>query len=225
MKINNIKCIQKPEIVYRYRSGKQREIDAILNDQIWLSNPTAFDDPWDCALSPRLEALPKEALIEINRLRVACFTTRNDNARMWSHYGREHRGICIGYSTSGISLNSWDIRPVKYASKIPRNNMLSSYSDVDAHETFNNLVTIKSQDWKDQEEWRYISWKTCGDVQEIDQDDLISITFGLRCSPRVKKTLLDTVGFYGHVRFQEVYRDPRSVQPCIRDCAAQHGKT
>ena len=216
--------MEKPEIVYRYRSAEPREIDAILNGQIWLSSPTEFDDPWDCAMSPRLEALPKEAVSMIERLRIACFTTRNDNTRMWSHYADKHNGLCIGYSTCGASLNSWDIYKVRYVGEIPTNKALSSYDGPDAYNTFRDLVTSKSGDWDDQDEWRYIAWATCGNIEQFDHDELISITFGMRCDLNVKKRLLNTVGFHGHVLFQEVYSDPARLGPCIRDCADQHGK-
>jgi len=214
--------MQKPEIVYQYRSAKARDIEAILNGQIWLSEPTEFDDPWDCALSPWLTELPSKALNIIKRLRVACFTIRNDNTRMWSHYADKHKGLCVGYSTSGISLNSWDILPVKYKTQIPKSKTLY-YNDANAYKFFENLVTCKSKDWDDQEEWRYITWRKSDNIEHFDQEDLISITFGLRCDPNIKRILLKTVGFYGHVNFQEVYHEPKTLRPCIRDYVDQHG--
>jgi hypothetical protein len=90
---------------------------------------------------------------------------------------------------------------------------------------FTRLVTTKSLDWKDQEEWRFVSRVSNGNILDIDNDDLVSVTFGLRCERSFKMQLLNTIGFWGHVDFREVTMDAGSMLPVVRRCIEQHGDT
>lgn len=49
----------------------------------------------------------------INNSAVACFTTRNDNFLMWSHYASSHKGICLEFDVSRQDDNSSKL-PMKY---------------------------------------------------------------------------------------------------------------
>ncbi len=40
--------------------------------------------------------LPKDASSVSAMLRVYCLSTKNDNILMWSHYAKDHTGICVG---------------------------------------------------------------------------------------------------------------------------------
>ncbi len=215
--------IELPNTVYRYRPAKCREIDALIEGHVWLSCPTSFDDPWDCALSPQGQTLSVAAKREIKMLRVACFTRRDDNTRMWTHYANCHRGICVGYRTNGVSLNESNLREVTYSNDCITYLDHLSYGDPSAFELFTRLVTTKSLDWKDQEELRFVSHVSSGNILDIDRDDLVSITFGLRCKRSIKMKLLNTLGLWGHVDFREVTMDSSSMLPMVRLCNEQHG--
>ena len=175
-----------PPIVYRYRplssDVREREINTLEKDQIWLSAPSSFDDPWDCFLSPELINLPTAATNLINRLRIACFSDREDNTRMWSHYADSHKGICIGYKTNGSSLNSWNLKEVTYSDKIPESFNPDIDDSVYCKKTFEDLVTTKSSDWDDQNEFRFISWDCYDNLIDVNREDIASITFGVKCS-------------------------------------------
>ena len=84
-------------------------------------------------------------------------------------------------------------------------------------------MTAKSLDWKDQEELRFVSRVSNGNILDIDSDDLVSITFGLRCERSFKIKLLDTIGLWGHVDFREVTMDANSMLQMVRLCDEQHG--
>jgi hypothetical protein len=44
------------DILYRYRPAHVRELRSLFNEQIYLSCPDDFDDPWDCAIVGNAEA-------------------------------------------------------------------------------------------------------------------------------------------------------------------------
>jgi hypothetical protein len=211
----------KPETIYRYRPAKEQEIHALIDTKIWLSSPFAFDDPWDCSLNPKKEKLPQEAIDEIGKLRIACFTSRNDNTRMWSHYASEHTGFCIGYKTSGVSLDNWDIISVNYNNKIPSLRKTDDFRSPKAFELYKELVRTKSTDWKDQEEWRFISSELFGSCIEVEQDDIVSITFGLKMKKTFRERIYNLVGSWG-IDFKEVIFDPKSIKPVVKFCDRQH---
>jgi hypothetical protein len=72
---------------------------------------------------------------------------------MWSHYGLNHAGVCIGLSTEKIRPNS--LRRVKYADKVPILDVRNYVGG--SSETFVQLSLTKSKYWSYEKEWR-----TCG---------------------------------------------------------------
>ena len=112
---------------------------------------------------------------------ILCLTVKEDNSLMWSHYGDQHKGICIGYSHSGTSIKS-----VNYCSeRTIRASLIKEFVDGN-----NNLLdTIidaiffrKSIDWQYEQECR-----TYGKFGLVDSEfDANEIIFGMRCNKDIK---------------------------------------
>jgi hypothetical protein len=49
---------------------------------------------------------------------VACFSERNDNLLMWSHYGGQYKGLCLEFRTEHEPFNK--LFPVKYVERMPQ---------------------------------------------------------------------------------------------------------
>lgn len=132
--------------------------------------------------------------IEIELMRhyergVCCFSTVYNNPLLWSHYGDQHKGICIGYD---LERNP---RPtpckVVYGgnrnvltSTITRaliNNELVALQDLDR-----DVLLRKASRWKYEGEWRLIGshglQDSCLRLKEL--------TFGLRCSSAAKHCII-----------------------------------
>lgn len=214
-----------PSIVYRYRplskSVRERELRTLFDFKIWLSTPEDFDDPWDCFLAPHLKELQPDAINRLLKLRIACFTSRDDNTRMWSHYADSHRGICIGYRTDGQSLDCWDLDKVSYLDQIPSVNSISDYTSPEAFDLYKVLTSSKSLDWKDQCEYRYISDDRYDPLIHVNTDDVASITFGLRCPEEDRDDIMKNMSYGTNIIFREVFNDPRYPLPQVRDCEIQ----
>lgn len=101
-------------------------------------------------------------------MRVACFSERNDNLLMWSHYSDGGEGFCIAFNTQKTALfNLGMLRKVKYAKKIPKGDSSiiwgggSQMLDFWAH---------KSKDWEYEQEWRLFNATNDADNKEPQGD-------------------------------------------------------
>jgi hypothetical protein len=93
---------------------------------------------------------------------ISCFTTKNDNFLMWSHYADKHKGVClefdfskeIGLLDSG-QLDATDsymlnFRKVNYSGSVPVVNIKEIFA-----ERF-SPVYHKAQSWEYEDEYRSI---------------------------------------------------------------------
>ena len=103
---------------------------------------------------------------------MCCLSAHNDSVLMWAHYANNHRGICIGISTSSLNymrdrmLKSYGIQvmldSVKYQSDPPVVDFFDSMSG--RIDTFERDVTLrtytKSSEWSYEKEWRLMIMKS-----------------------------------------------------------------
>jgi hypothetical protein len=81
---------------------------------------------------------------------VTCFSEKNDNLLMWSHYGGRYKGFCLEFSTAVEPFEK--IRKVAYRNVLPEVNLVQLLNQaVDLVET---LFCIKAIDWSYEAEWR-----------------------------------------------------------------------
>jgi len=135
---------------------------------------------------------------------IFCLSERFDSTLMWSHYGDQHKGICLGYSVSEAAKK--DIHKVDYE----QNDRLVKASDVvamlagdrEAEQRIDQAVLYrKAADWEYEQEWRLIGKRG----QQKNPLDLEEVTFGLKCSAEVKAVLVKAMKGRSHpVRFYEM---------------------
>ena len=95
----------------------------------------------------------------INKMsRFACFTEKNSNLPMWSHYANGHTGVCLEYDISSISdvyiINRFF--PVKYVSKLPDGTSLLAQDKTSRFSFMDYILIHKLSDWSYEAEWRLI---------------------------------------------------------------------
>ncbi|BCK61708.1 hypothetical protein BWQ95_21350 [Aeromonas hydrophila] len=120
---------------------------------------------------------------------VFCFSKDGKNMLMWSHYGDEHKGICIGYSNDRKPTPN--IRPVIYGKYgvIKTSSLYKAFvkNDKDEQTTIENEILLKkSSAWRYEKEYRLISSTGLQDSPL----KLEEITFGLRCPDEVRHTII-----------------------------------
>lgn len=117
-------------VLYQYKRANCDTLRQIEKKRIHLSNPTKFNDPYDCWLAShilikKLLDIEKDKKIKTpidefeesssviqakiqKNLRVSCLSKEKNNFRMWSYY-TNHEGVCIAYKTRNLFDN-----PVEY---------------------------------------------------------------------------------------------------------------
>lgn len=120
---------------------------------------------------------------------VFCFSKSGNNMLMWSHYGDEHKGICIGYSNDRKPTP--DIKPVIYGKHgvIKTSSLYNAFvkNYKDEQTTIENEILLKKNSaWKYEKEYRLISNSGLQDSPLM----LEEITFGLRCPSEVRHAII-----------------------------------
>lgn len=128
---------------------QNRDISKILSSHKIFSNTTQ-------EILENSRAKLKNALQQ--KVKISCFSETYNNILMWSHYAQNHTGFCIEYNISNLELtNSFkkQLFPVFYTPKpIDMSKAILSKQK----EIFENILIInKSEDWKYEREWRYIT--------------------------------------------------------------------
>lgn len=110
-KNNYSQIVNTGDYFFRYRNDSEDSLSALEMGELWFSNPIEFEDINDASFSDNSDDnISKESaesfLLFLKRLRnksmVACFTTRNDNEKMWKEYASNYSGFVIKYSYGDI---------------------------------------------------------------------------------------------------------------------------
>jgi len=275
--------MEQPGKVFRYQKFSELSLDALCHDQLYFSDPKAFNDPLDCqpnvesdsnvdelrsilreqiqkrveaetlsslssakvvgdtatqhaksiavqlaenelanigyhATNPDYEcsnidaecklltyAIQSELLKQYDR-GICCFSSTVDNPLLWSHYGDQHRGLCVGYDLNRKPKPR--LHKVVYGSnRIIHTSAIMKAIVEKRHEYQERLdrdvLLRKALPWSYEEEWRLLGNRGIQDSVLALKD----ITFGLRCPIAVKHALINALGSrLGGVEFYEIYQ-------------------
>lgn len=105
-------------ILYQYRgqisegNGFEYLESLFKSGALKFTKPSEFNDPFDCCPTlvgeDPINAPPDLVADMMNRLHqsaistshgIVCLTPHPDNMLMWSHYGDQHRSVCVGFDT------------------------------------------------------------------------------------------------------------------------------
>lgn len=202
---------------FAFRKCDKYLYQALNNEQLNLSSPTTFNDPFDC---PIIELLNNED--EVSKLmlqayqdclRIACFTyniklpyygkgekkhkrDRKEylNELMWAHYADSHKGICIKYQfcNSLTQLSGKNKSVVSYLKDVEYSDKaMAQYSSKNSI-TLKDAFFLKGKSWEYENELRllYYNLDKQDDHIQIDIPNSVeAIYFGLKCSEEDKKTI------------------------------------
>ena len=192
--------------LYNYTILDKNRLKSILNGKLWVGNTDKFNDPIDPVIKKNRYNEAYNYLLE--KIKVACLTTHNDNTLMWSHYADKHQGICIEYDISNISKRKEIIfKKIKYHTKMNRYRSFTSNDDltirnfaVDEYTEINHIIesfTIKSKEWEYEDEYRILFYD---EKNENPSGALInlpikSICFGVQTSKEDKELVYNLVQY------------------------------
>lgn len=172
--------------LYKYQNIAKYRISSLLKGYIYFSKRSALNDPFE--LDPvyydidrivkkgiTIEQLKKIMKDFYENMGVLSLSSRPDNMPLWTHYGDEHKGICVEYDINSIDKNAhkefynrifkavYTSERIDITSTIERTiEMIKNnvYSDTFDKGTLILLISmlIKQKDWLYEDEWR-ILWE------------------------------------------------------------------
>jgi len=137
---------------------------------------------------------------------VVSLSERWQSPLMWSHYGDQHRGLCVGYS---IPANvTGEVRKVNYGGgRLVLASAVSAMlgGDAGAQRQVDDLVLLqKAPDWSYESEWRLIGRRGVQD-SPLEMEE---VTFGMRCGVAVKYAIVKSLeGRQRPIQFYEMHED------------------
>lgn len=140
---------------------------------------------------------------------VFCLAEKSDCPLMWSHYGDQHKGICLGYSIPEAAISK--VSKVSYEKNrvvAVRDIAAMLAGDDEAKQSVDHAVRFwKASEWKYEKEWRFVDGRGLADnMLELDE-----IIFGLRCEDEVKFSIIRAMkGRSRKVEFYEIRENGRS---------------
>lgn len=186
-----------PDFLYKYRSGKERDIDALKNNKLWLGRATLMDDKEDgrlyvsndikkalryaAAREPKFKNPKYKKAIENiadnteRQVFICSFSELCDNEDMWDRYASNKTGFCIEYKFVDlfVKANEYPLicLPISYEEKKPlRLEECGSKQNMIFTTLYKKcIIGVNEEDWKGQEEWRWSCFE--GSLGKLDKPE------------------------------------------------------
>lgn len=145
-----------------------------------------------------------------------CMSTTYSNLLLWSHYGDQHKGICVGYDTNRNPVPQ--LKKVVYGGKrtIKTSVVCDAYLSENKRavgQLEKDFLLRKAKDWKYECEWRLIG-------PEGEQDSTLrlrEVIFGIRCEASVRHAIVKALtGRRSEVSYYEMSQ--RNNGFCLERC-------
>lgn len=202
-------------ILYQYRGLISDDarfsyfVDLLKTGALKFSKPSDFNDPFDCFPTEVSEApvgeIPHFVADQLHRgiqnalssyIGVSCFTAHPDKMLMWSHYGDQHRSICVGFDAdeliSSVAKNDHNCPLCTGFKKVEYTNERPTSED-------NNFTYKKSLEWAYEDEYRLVSVCSKGapkwgpGVWNIPVSSIKEIILGARMEPGLEEKVINFV--------------------------------
>lgn len=192
-------------------SGKQaacRELEEVAYNATHLEHGYSEEEAECWLLANKIQ---RELLMQYDR-GVCCFSEAVDNPLLWSHYGDQHRGICIGYGLNRIPKPK--LHKVVYGGSRTLKTTLIARAllekEPEAQALLDRDVLLrKAPSWRYEREWRLLGERG----SQASCLELVDLTFGLRCPDALKYTLISALTpKRANVQFFEMYEMPGSFK-------------
>lgn len=114
---------------------------------------------------------------------ATCFSERNDDLLMWSHYGGRYTGVCLEFSTTLEPLHT--AKKVSYRSDVPSVDLVKMLCH-DNYDEALDLFYTKSTSWAYEQEWRCIH-QVVGTAFTYEAKCLTGVYFGPDISEEMRE--------------------------------------
>jgi hypothetical protein len=204
---------QPHQLVEQY-SRQLRKANPGMTEHTAVAEATAMFLKGDHRNPTMWESLRNNISVQLdNEIGLLCLSTVNDSILMWSHYCRNHEGICLGFKWSVQTEFFGKAQQVKYRSKLPTVDVYNTPHEKQVEEIF----LTKFSDWRYEKEWRIIDHDDGEGLRRYPLTLLKTITFGVNTSALQREQVKQWVKQRGHdVDFFECKRDERTYKLLIQ---------
>lgn len=187
-------------------AGRRKADDVLADIEYHAKNPD-YDDAVASKCYLYRERITEELLRRYGT-GIVSLAERPDCPLMWSHYGDQHRGICIGYSVPAEVGGA--VRKVRYeGSRMIAASTVAAMLEGDeaaGREVDEAVLLRKAGSWEYEREWRLLGTRGLnGSLLELEE-----IVFGMRCGQAVKYAVMKAL-------------ECRKPQPCFRELREERG--
>jgi hypothetical protein len=161
------------------------------------------------------ESLRKEIVARITQeIGILCLSATGENILMWSHYGKCHTGICLGFKWSAYTPFFGRAQKVLYSENLPAVDVFNAPSD----RQVDHIFLTKFVDWNYEKEWRIIEHDAGPGSHVYPCELLRTITFGLNTTAYDRERVKVWAARRGHpIVFQECVLDERQFKLQVRE--------
>ncbi|GGD51928.1 hypothetical protein GCM10011514_15200 [Emticicia aquatilis] len=195
---------------YRGRDTFERDLESILNNQLYASSFDKLNDPFEATFKEEIsqfgETLKmlgvdssevkhnfKEVLDYTSKLGIYSLSYTPINELMWAHYSSSHEGFCIEYDIEKIKWSEFENRFIKeldvdYKDAIP----VLKWDDIyDLENVLKKMYATKSLSWQYEKEVRLL-FDNYG-LKSYHSSALTGIYFGAKMSDNLKQILINSL--------------------------------
>ena len=126
----------------------------------------------------------QEELLRRYERGIVALAEQDDCPLMWSHYGEQHRGICIGYSVPADAAG--DVHRIEYGgSRLVQASAVAAMlagNDVARRQVDEAVLLRKAENWGYEQEWRLLGHRGL----QSSPVELEEVVFGLKCKAASK---------------------------------------
>jgi Protein of unknown function (DUF2971) len=179
-------------VAYARRSGEHEAADKLADIAYNATNPDYDCSKEDAERRLLAASIERELLRQYDK-GVCCFSESFNNMLLWSHYGDQHRGLCVGYGLDRKPKPK--MQRVLYGGTRTVKSSLIAKAIVDKDEPASaaldeHVLLRKAPEWRYEKEWRLLGARGVQDSCLL----LTDVTFGLRCSEAIKHALISALG-------------------------------
>ena len=159
--------------------------------------------------------------------RIICLSQRNDGILMWAHYADRHSGFVVGFRSDLLRFGHPQSQLVQVQYALQRPVIPHPYVAPPDHDQLIEMVSLKSPEWRYEEEWRLL---VSVSHLERDQDETDSnlylpirpeaverVIFGSRCSDTLISRIENALKGFSGVRRFKARLDPRLFRILVEE--------
>ena len=185
----------------RLNDEVHRLTDSVMEDTLGsacLGKSAGSDDGHETLTAILVKKIQDE-LRKREQRGVFCLSASDTNVLMWSHYGDNHQGLCLGYSVSEqiTGNHKYKVHKVNYAgSRIAKTQDLDRMlgGDANSRDAIDEAAYLaKAEAWSYEDEWRILG--PAGNQKGVL--NLEEIIYGFRCPEHVQTAIRSIIATLG----------------------------